>query len=98
MTNPSPPSPQNYTLLTWQERRDLREQYLQAQDGDCFYCKAPLYRRVPKNIRKVKIDRTLFPGDFLKYPVHLQHNHDTNMTEGAVHAHCNAHMWHYEGR
>jgi hypothetical protein len=40
----------------------------------------------------------LFPPNFLKYPVHLQHNHDTDMTEGAVHARCNAVMWQYHGR
>lgn len=34
----------------------------------------------------------------LRYPVHLQHNHDTGMTEGAVHARCNAVMWQYLGR
>ena len=40
----------------------------------------------------------LFPPNFLKYKVHLQHNHSTGMTEGAVHALCNAVMWQYEGR
>ena len=39
-----------------------------------------------------------FPQNFLQYPIHLQHNHDTGMTEGAVHNYCNAVMWQYEGR
>ena len=45
-----------------------------------------------------KINWKLFPPFFLRFPIHLQHNHDTNMTEGAVHAYCNAVMWQYEGR
>ena len=40
----------------------------------------------------------LFPAFFLSHPIHLQHNHETNMTEGAVHARCNAVLWQYEGR
>jgi hypothetical protein len=34
----------------------------------------------------------------LKSPIHLQHDHDTGLTEGAVHAYCNAVLWQYEGR
>jgi hypothetical protein len=30
--------------------------------------------------------------------IHLQHCHKTNMTEGAVHAYCNAVLWQYEGK
>ena len=45
-----------------------------------------------------KINWKLFPKFFLVHPIHLQHNHETNMTEGAVHAYCNAVMWQYESR
>ena len=34
----------------------------------------------------------------LAHPIHLQHNHSTDMTEGAVHAYCNCVLWQYEGR
>jgi hypothetical protein len=44
------------------------------------------------------INWKLFPENFLMYPVHLQHDHNTNLTEGAVHAYCNAVLWQYEGR
>ena len=44
------------------------------------------------------IDWDLFPENFLKAPIHLQHNHNTGMTEGAVHNYCNAVMWQYEHR
>ena len=98
MTEPTDSLSMNYGHLTWQERRDLREQYVQAQDGDCFFCKASLYRKVPEKILAKPINLDLFPKDFLRYPVHLQHNHETDMTEGAVHAYCNAIMWQYEGR
>jgi len=30
--------------------------------------------------------------------MHLHHNHETDMTEGAVHAYCNAVLWQYEGK
>lgn len=36
--------------------------------------------------------------NFLQHPIHLQHNHTTGMTEGAVHNYCNAVMWQYEHR
>jgi len=44
------------------------------------------------------INLKLFPPGFLKNPVHLQHNHDSDLTEGAVHAKCNGVMWQYHGR
>ena len=47
---------------------------------------------------EAKINYRLFPPGFLKNPIHLQHDHDTNMTEGAVHAKCNAVLWEYYGK
>jgi len=43
------------------------------------------------------IKKSLFPRGFFGYPIHLHHSHDTGMTIGAVHAHCNAVLWQYEG-
>ena len=34
----------------------------------------------------------------LDHPIHLQHSHNTGVTEGAVHNYCNAVMWQYDGR
>ena len=87
--------PTDYTKLTIKERRQVREQYIEAQEGKCLYCKNDLNSPAPSSITGRKIDWTKFPDDFLAYPIHLQHNHWTNMTEGAVHSYCNAVMWQY---
>lgn len=90
--------PTDYKKLSAGERRSVREQYVLDQNGLCFYCKSPLMEPVPEKIKTKEINWDLFPPNFLKYPIHLQHNHDTNMTEGAVHSYCNAVMWQYEER
>jgi len=90
--------PVNYYDLNWKERRIVREQYINEQNGKCMYCGQELSSEPPEKIKEKEIDWDLFPKNFLKYPVHLQHNHDTGMTEGAVHALCNAVMWQYEGK
>lgn len=90
--------PVDYTTLTWQERRAVREQYIREQKGKCYWCHGSLQSEPGAEIKGLSIDWNLFPPNFLKYPVHLQHNHDTGMTEGAVHAYCNAVMWQYHGR
>ena len=90
--------PVDYTTLHWTERRKVRDEYVALQDGKCFYCGESL-RDVPAaSVIEKNIDWSLFPEGFLDYPVHLQHDHHTGMTEGAVHAYCNAVMWQYEGR
>lgn len=86
----------NYSELTPQERRTVREGYIKYQKGKCFYCKEDLGKEPPERILKKKINWVLFPENFLVYPIHLQHNHVTDKTEGAVHAYCNAVMWQYE--
>lgn len=88
----------DYNKLTFQQRRELREQYIKQQDGKCLYCGGQLSSSPLKEITDKKINWSLFPVNFLKYPVHLQHNHVTGLTEGAVHAYCNAVMWQYEGK
>ncbi len=86
-----------YSKLTPSERRELRLAYISAQNNKCFYCGESLSEEPPKRITDKPIKWSLFPDNFLKYPIHLQHNHQTDMTEGAVHAYCNAVMWQYEG-
>ena len=90
--------PVHYSKLHWTERKFVRQQYIKEQEHKCFYCGCSLYEEPPKWVTNKKINWGLFPKNFLKYPIHLQHNHDTDLTEGAVHAYCNAVMWQYEGR
>jgi hypothetical protein len=90
--------PVNYENLHWTERKVVREQYVKEQENKCMYCGFSLSGEPPEYIIARKINWNLFPQNFLKYPVHLQHNHNTGMTEGAVHAYCNAVMWQYDGR
>ena len=90
--------PTDYDLLSREQRKEVRELYIEKQDKRCLYCKESLSSDPPDRITKREINWSLFPLNFLKYPIHLQHNHYTGMTEGAVHAYCNAVMWQYEGR
>ena len=90
--------PIDYTELEPQERREVREQYIKEQKGLCAYCGESLENEAPKKVTNKKIDWSLFPHNFLKYPIHLQHDHDTGMTEGAVHNYCNAVLWQYHSR
>lgn len=89
-------NPVRYSQLTREQRQVIREQYVRAQGGKCYYCKNFLFDEPPEPIMDKKIDWSLFPVGFFDYPIHLQHNHDTDLTEGAVHAYCNAVMWQYE--
>jgi hypothetical protein len=92
--------PTEYSKLDWRkgEKAVVREQYIKEQKGLCYYCKTSLKLKPPSEITDKEINWKLFPPNFLNYPIHLQHNHDTDMTEGAVHAYCNAVLWQYEGR
>jgi hypothetical protein len=90
--------PVDYTKLKGKQRREVREQYVEEQDEKCFYCKHDLKGKPPVTVTNRKIDLKLFPPGMLRNPIHLQHNHYTGMTEGAVHAYCNCVMWQYEGQ
>jgi hypothetical protein len=90
--------PVDYTKLNQKKKKLVREHYVELQEGKCYYCEHDLQEKPPTIIVEKKINWKLFPPFFLRFPIHLQHNHDTNMTEGAVHAYCNAVMWQYEGR
>ena len=87
-----------YSRADPKQRRAVREQYVREQGGLCYWCKQPLSGPAPKHITSKKINWRLFPPGFLKHPVHLQHDHSSDLTEGAVHAICNAYMWQYLGR
>lgn len=88
--------PTDYTKLSASQRKEVREQYIQQQDGLCLYCKCSLKEPAPKRITSKSIMWSKFPCGFLNHPIHLQHSHTTGMTEGAVHNYCNAVMWQYE--
>ena len=90
--------PVDYDSLTPAQRKQVREEYCWQQNFLCLHCKGDLQSPPPKHISEMYINWQAFPPNFLKYPIHLQHNHDTGMTEGAVHSYCNAVMWQYHGR
>ena len=90
--------PVYYPDLDPSERRKVREEYVKQQKGLCFYCNKPLVGKPSDEVLRTRINLNLFPVDFFKWPVHLQHDHETGMTEGAVHCQCNAVLWQYHGR
>ena len=87
-----------YKELEPKDRRLVREEYIKLQNGLCMFCKTPLNDNPPSKVTDLIIRWEYFPQNFLKYPVHLQHCHKTGLTEGAVHAYCNAVLWQYYGR
>jgi hypothetical protein len=87
--------PINYNKLNAYERKQVRNQYIELQNNICIFCKHSLSEPPPEHILNKHINWSLFPDNFQKYPIHLQHDHNTNMTEGAVHMYCNAVLWQY---
>lgn len=90
--------PVKYHKLTQSEKKSVREQYIAEQKGLCFYCKNKLTENPSESVMNKVVNKRLFPPNFFGNPIHLQHSHDTGLTEGAVHAYCNAVMWEYDGR
>lgn len=89
--------PVDYRGLEWQQRRDVRNQYVSLQRGVCHFCKSALDGEPSPEVRSKPINWRIFPRNFLKHPVHLHHSHETGMTIGAVHNYCNAVLWQYHG-
>ena len=90
--------PVDYTKLHWTERKAVREQYIKLQNNKCLYCGEDLDAPPPNKILKMEVPKEFFPSGFFDYPIHLQHDHITEMTEGAVHSYCNAVMWVWDGK
>lgn len=90
--------PVRYSRLAPEARRRVRMQYAIEQGNVCMYCKHTLAQDPPDSVKSKSINWELFPPNFLRYPIHLQHCHKTDLTEGAVHAYCNAVLWQYYGR
>ena len=89
--------PINYNKASREKRRLAREAYIKRQEGLCCHCKQPLSGPPSSEVDNMSLDLDLFPPNFLHWPVHLHHNHDTGMTIGAVHAKCNGVLWQYYG-
>lgn len=89
--------PVRYDKLAIEEKRKVRETYVELQEGKCYYCGELLTGKASDEVMAKKINHKLFPENFFRWPVHLHHNHDTGMTIGAVHCHCNAVLWQYYG-
>lgn len=90
--------PVDYRSISSAKRKAVREEYVARQGGLCAHCKGNLDKEPPDHVTSKWIYWRLFPPNFLRYPVHLQHSHETGMTEGAVHAYCNAVSWQYHYR
>ena len=90
--------PTKYDNLTPVNRKLVREKYIELQKNKCWYCDKALDKDPPEDVLEKAIDLRLFPKGFLTHPVHLQHDHETGLTEGAVHARCNAVLWQYYDR
>ena len=87
-----------YDQINPRERWKVREEYVRVQEGLCYHCKQPLAGPPRDDIVKAHIMEELFPVNFLDSPIHLDHDHDTGLTRGAVHSRCNAYMWQYLGK
>lgn len=86
--------PVYYDKLRSEERYEVRQQYMKEQEGLCYYCDT---RLDVSPVQTKHIDWHLFPPNFLRYPNHLHHRHDTGLTLGVTHAYCNAVLWQYHG-
>lgn len=89
--------PINYNKSHWSKRRKAREEYVKLQEGKCWFCKNPLSGQPSEDVLEKQVNKELFPRNFFKWPVHLHHSHETGMTIGAVHCHCNAVLWQFHG-
>lgn len=89
--------PCKYTDIPVDRRWEVRESYNVAQKGMCYHCQCSLAHPPPDFITDKPIHKDLFPKNFFQHPVHLHHDHHTDMTLGAVHAYCNAVLWEHHG-
>ena len=91
-------TPIKYSESDPHTRRLARKQYAINQDRKCWYCGELLDDEPKRCVRDKKLNMDLFPDDFLNHPIHLHHDHETDLTIGAVHAYCNGVLWQYEGK
>jgi hypothetical protein len=89
--------PTAYSNLSQYERAEVRLEYITRQKGKCHHCGSYLADDPSSVMRCQRVTTSLFPSGFFESPVHLHHDHCTDMTIGAVHCHCNAVLWEYHG-
>lgn len=89
--------PARYSKLGPARRVAVRERYEALQGDLCHHCGTNLHGPPRDDIAALYVPHGRFPPGFFDHPIHLHHNHRTDMTIGAVHAHCNAVLWHYHG-
>ena len=96
--------PIHYPSATQSVRRLAREEYVKLQKGRCFYCRK-LFTEKPDfdsetEAALISSEKGYgpFPKGFLNAPIHLDHDHETGLTRGAVHAYCNAVSWVRDGK
>jgi hypothetical protein len=89
--------PAPYSKLGPSRRIAVRERYIEIQEGLCCHCSASLDGPPREDIACLPVDQRLFPPGFFTHPIHLHHDHKTDLTIGAVHAYCNAVLWQYHG-
>ena len=87
--------PVEYDNLTIPMRKIVREEYKRVQENKCYFCKADLDGLPHEKYRNWRVNSRMFPQGFFNSPQHLHHSHDTGLTLGTVHAHCNAVLWQY---
>lgn len=90
--------PVKYSELSAKRKKAVLAQYRRIQQDKCWYCERDLSQPPPDFVTAKPIDRGLYTPGFFKNPVHLQHYHYSDYTEGAVHAYCNAVLWEYHSR
>jgi len=94
------PFPQRYRDLNTNQRRKLRDEYVEHFRGRCLYCGLKL-DGLPSRIVRDSADEIEWddlPGGkegFLSNPIHLHHDQVTGLTLAPIHALCNAHSWHF---
>ena len=86
-----------YNNLRGARKREVRDAYIDEQEGLCCHCNTPLIGSPSKEMQNKHLTMQLFPPGFLKYPMHLHHSHETGMTIGVVHARCNGILWEHHG-
>jgi len=87
--------PAKYGELNPNDKKKVREQYSELQNGLCYFCGKPLTEQPHQTILEAKINPKLYPPNFFKFPVHLHHSHETGLTIGTVHNRCNAYLWEF---
>lgn len=89
--------PVDYDSLSPKTKRLVREEYIKLQNNKCAYCGSDLNGDPAEEVLSKPVKERLYPPNFFASPIHLHHDHNTGQTKGAVHCHCNAVLWEYEG-